>query len=64
MKEINPIKLARLRKGVTQSDLAAVMGVSIGTISQWETGITHPTAHRWKPLAKYLETTVDELMTG
>lgn len=64
MKELNPIKLARLRKGITQAELAEMVGVSVGSISMWETGITHPTPRRYNPLAKALGVSVDELLTG
>lgn len=59
---LNPIKIARLRAGITQSDLAKQLGVTNGTVSQWEQGITHPSARRLKPLAEILGTTVDELL--
>ena len=64
MKDINPIKLARMRNGITQAELAGKLNVSVGAISQWETGITHPTVTKLKPLAEALGTTVDELLTG
>lgn len=64
MKDINPIKLARMRNGFTQAELAAKLNVSTASISQWETGITHPTVRKLKPLAEALGTTVDELLTG
>lgn len=64
MKDINPIKLARMRNGITQAELAGKLNVSVGAISQWETGITHPTVKKLKPLAEALGTTVDELLTG
>lgn len=60
---MNPIKLARLRKGLTQAELAEIMKVSVGAISQWETGISHPSARRLKPLAETLDTTVDALVS-
>ena len=64
MKDINPIKLARMRNGITQAELAGKLNVSVGAISQWETGITHPAVTKLKPLAEALGTTVDELLTG
>lgn len=59
---LNPIKLARLRAGISQKALAEMLGVSPGTVCMWEKGITNPTAKRLKPLAMILNTTVDELL--
>lgn len=59
---LNPIKLARLRAGLSQKALAKELGVSVGAVCQWEKGITNPTAKRLKPLAKILATTVDDLL--
>ena len=32
----------RKEKGITQSDLAEILGVSFQTISKWENGVTIP----------------------
>ena len=64
MKDINPIKLARMRAGFTQAEIAEKLNVSSTAVSMWETGVTHPTAKKLKPLAEALGTTVDELLTG
>ena len=59
---LNPIKMARLRAGLSQKDVADMLGVSAGAVSQWEKGTTSPTAKRLKPLSKILGTTVEELV--
>ena len=64
MKNISPIKLARMRTGITQAELASKLNVSVTAVSMWETGVTHPTVKKLKPLAEALGTTVDELLTG
>ena len=64
MKNISPIKLARMRTGITQAELASKLNVSVTAVSMWETGTTHPTVSKLKPLAEALGTTVDELLTG
>ena len=38
------IRLARLQAGLTQKELGSQIGVSTVTISDWERGVTQPTA--------------------
>ena len=56
------IKIARLAIGLHQSDLAKAMGTTQGAVSQWEKGLTKPTAGKLKRLAEILNVTVDELL--
>lgn len=58
------IKQARESAGMTQEQLAAVIGVTQGAIAQWESGITHPSYGKLKPLANALRITLDELIGG
>lgn len=44
MEFLNNLKEARKEKGLTQTDLAAMVGVSRNTISSIETGQFNPTA--------------------
>lgn len=43
------IKLIREAMGLSLTDFAAVLGVSISTVCLWEQGHRHP---RWKPMVK------------
>ena len=40
----NRLKMARAEKGLSQSDLAEMIGVSRNTVSSIETGLFNPTA--------------------
>ena len=64
MKELNPIKLARMRSGYTQTELAEMVGVSTAAVSQWETGRGHPNVKRLRRIAKVLNSTVDKLLVN
>ena len=39
-------KAARVNAGLTQEEAAARIGVSVATISRWETGMSIPSARR------------------
>lgn len=54
----------RLAKGMTQERLAREMGVSAQAVSKWENDLNYPDVTLLAPLARRLETTVDELLTG
>lgn len=54
----------RLAKGMTQERLAREMGVSAQAVSKWENDLNYPDVTLLAPLARLLETTVDELLTG
>ena len=56
------IRLARIKKGMTQSDLAGVMNVSQGAVGQWESGITLPKARNIAKLSEVLEIPVEKLL--
>lgn len=58
------IKTLREKKGLTQTELASLLGVSSKTISKWETAKGLPDISLIKPLAKALSVSVMELMTG
>lgn len=59
-------RIKRLRKlhGYTQKELAKYVGVSHGSISQWESEITSPKGAQIQPLAKALKVDVVELLQG
>ena len=61
---MNNIKMARVMKSLSQEELAQMMGVTQGTISQWEKGITHPTIKRLARLSRILNISVTDLIEG
>lgn len=58
------LMIAELRKnkGVSQQELATVMGVAHQTVSKWETNVTFPDITLLPQLAQYFEVSVDELL--
>ena len=56
------IKSLRLEKGLTQPQLAEMIGVSKGMISVWENNINEPKASYIKALAQALEVSADYLL--
>ena len=59
MKEIRE---ARKAKGLSQDQLAKMIGVTQGAVAQWENGLTHPSFEVLPKLAAALGVTVDELI--
>ena len=65
MKEIHLGRILaenRRRKGITQDELAEVMGVSKAAVSKWETESTYPDILLLPRLASYFDMSIDELM--
>lgn len=58
------IKSLRENKGLTQAELAGVLGVSSKAVSKWETAKGLPDISLIEPLANALSVSVMELMTG
>lgn len=58
----NKLRKLRLEKGVTQRDIAELLGVSPRTISSYETDISDPPLDNLKTLANYFNVTVDYMM--
>ena len=56
------IKALRLEKGLTQPQLANLVGVSNGMISIWENNVNEPKASYLKALAAALEVSVSTLL--
>ncbi len=56
-------RLARRRKGWTQSDLAQRLGVSVNTVSNWEKG-AEPRARMFRRLCDELGVRPEELAIG
>ena len=55
------IKTAREALGMTQSELAELLGITQGAVAQWENGLTHPAFERLAQVAEVLGITVDEI---
>lgn len=65
MKKINLSRVLvenRHKRGLTQDDLAAYIGVSKTAVSKWETGTTYPDITLLPQLAAYFNISIDELM--
>ena len=58
------IKSLREAKGITQKQLAEMIGVTGKAVSKWETGKGLPDVSLLQPLATALDTSVMALMTG
>lgn len=58
------VKALREKRGITQKELAEKIGVSDKTVSKWETGRGLPDISLLEPLAKALNISVAELLTG
>ena len=56
------LKELRLKKGFTQSELGEKVGVKQNTFTNWENGKREPNFEKLLLLAKYLETTTDNLL--
>lgn len=64
MKFEKNLMLLRKRKGLSQEDLAMIVGVSRQTIYTWEGGLNHPNILMLKKIASALDVTTDELLNG
>ena len=60
----NLIATLRLEKGMSQSELGLILGVTNKAVSRWETGRGYPDTALLLKLAEVLEITVDELLKG
>lgn len=58
---MNRIKELRLKKGLSQDELAKKIGVSNQVISFYENGKRKPKEETWKKLAKYLDVSIPYL---
>jgi putative transcriptional regulator len=57
----NTVKELRSRAGLSQADLAAAMGVSRQTVNSIETGRYLPSLPLAIALARYFESTIEEI---
>jgi transcriptional regulator with XRE-family HTH domain len=56
------IRDARIKKGMTQADLADNIGVSQGAVGQWEQGMTIPRPKHIIRISTLLDIPVEELL--
>ncbi|MDT2814863.1 helix-turn-helix domain-containing protein [Vagococcus carniphilus] len=62
MKIDEMIKENRVKKNMTQEDLAKKLFVSRPLVSKWETGKSYPDLHQLIQLSDFFEISLDELM--
>lgn len=55
------LKIARIRKGISQKDLASKIGLTGQSISEYENGRLNPSYDIMKKISEELDTSVDEL---
>jgi len=56
------IAFLRKQKGITQEELANVLGVTNQSVSKWESGNNYPDVQLLPEIAKHFEVTIDELL--
>ena len=56
------LKAERVKKGVTETEVARALGVTQGAISQFENGIKNPSTGVLVALAKYYGVSIDYLV--
>ena len=54
----------RKKAGLLQQNIADHLGISQAAVSQWERGLSMPSANKLPILAKLLGCTTDELLEG
>jgi len=59
---VNNIKIARVKKGLTTKELAALVGVSTSAVSQWESGGKQPRADKLDKMSAILGVSTDYLL--
>lgn len=58
------IAAARERKGLSQADLATILGITSGAVGQYETGRNLPKLARFEAISGSCDVTVEWLLTG
>lgn len=58
------IRDIRRAQGMTQKDLADMLGITPNAISQWENGMRNPSLENVKRLADILHCTTDDILRG
>lgn len=60
---MNAIKEIRDKQQITQEYVALKIGVSVATVSRWESGEFLPRADKLKQLSEILGCTIDDLLS-
>lgn len=58
---MNNLKRARLKAGLSQKEVAYAVGVSVPTVSEWESGKKNPNSENSKKLAALFDESLDYL---
>lgn len=56
------IREHRLKRGLSQEDLARLVGVDRSTVAKWEVGTNYPRAERLLALASLFRCSLDDLL--
>lgn len=56
------LRALREQRGVTLAEVAAATGISVSTLSRLESGLRRPTLELLLPLARFHESTIDDLV--
>ena len=56
------IRRLRERMGITQAELAAMLGVSQGAVSQWETDVSTPSVQSVIEMSSIFGCTTDDIL--
>lgn len=59
---VNALLKLRKKAGLSQRYVADYLNISQGAVSQWEQGLSMPSADKLPLLAKLLNCTIDELL--
>lgn len=59
---MNRVKNLRKQRGVTQTQLAASLGVSRSTVAMWEIGKSDPDTYTLKVLSDYFNVSIDHIL--
>ena len=54
----------RVKRGIKQTAVAKILGVSASAVCAWERGVSEPKADIIRKLAALYECSIDELMKG
>lgn len=61
---MNGLKSKRIAAGLSQAELAEIIGTVQSAVSAWESGAKMPRASQLPALAEALHCTIDELYAG
>ncbi|MFA5528843.1 MAG: helix-turn-helix transcriptional regulator [Peptostreptococcales bacterium] len=58
---MNEIQKKRIKNGMSQEQLAELLGIDRSTIAKWETGVSFPRGEKLPDLARILNCSIDDL---